>query len=364
MRFLNKIKDLSIVLFSSFLTFAFIEFGYRALKNNTKVDKFVNRTMLFESGENFLNIEGVFKYYPNISIRSLTLYSKQKPKSILDLLFVSESVISTNNAGLVMKADLNARDSVLFVIGDSFTEGQGALPWFYSLEKSHEITNYKLVNLGILGTGPVQWNSLSNLITRNFELDVKGSVINIIAGDMNRSQWNFHKRELDCLRNTKCDYSFGFQGFNFKDHLTISDIKSSVLADINKNEKNKKSEIFLLKNFLKRSQVFEDIYYYFKSPSDSERIKKNETALVSLRNKVKGNIFINVVSQKGINSSNYLNNYLASQLIKFLNDNNFNYKWCNIPLDGFYENDGHPNVKGYKILKDCTSNALSKLKQN
>ena len=99
-------------------------------------------------------------------------------------------------------------------------------------------------------------------------------------------------------------------------------------------------------------------------PSDSEKIKENEKALISLKNKVEGNIFINVVSQKGINSRNYLNNYLARQLIKLLNDNDFNYKWCNIPLEGFYENDGHPNEKGYNVLRECTSNALMKLKQN
>ena len=153
------------------------------------------------------------------------------------------------------------------------------------------------------------------------------------------------------------------QGFNFKDQLTINDIKSSVLADIKKNLKNKKSEKFIFKKFLKSSQVFEDIYYSLRSPSDSEKIKENEKALISLRDKVKGNIFINVVSQKGINSSNFMDNYLARQLLKFLNDNDFNYKWCNIPLEGFYENDGHPNEKGYKILSDCTSNALKKIKQ-
>ena len=39
-------------------------------------------------------------------------------------------------------------------MGDSFTEGQGATPWFYELEKDFSGSVIKPVNLGILGTGP------------------------------------------------------------------------------------------------------------------------------------------------------------------------------------------------------------------
>ena len=65
--------------------------------------------MLFESGTNFRNYDNFFKYEPNISIRSVTLYSKTNPVNVDDVIIEYDYIISTNNAGLVMNADLKKK---------------------------------------------------------------------------------------------------------------------------------------------------------------------------------------------------------------------------------------------------------------
>ena len=65
----------------------------------------------------------------------MTLFTKEEIVSPNDIIIETDYNIETNNLGLVMKKDIYKNDRVLLVIGDSFTEGQGAEPWFYDLER-------------------------------------------------------------------------------------------------------------------------------------------------------------------------------------------------------------------------------------
>ncbi len=363
MNWIDKLKGIIIVFLSVSISFIGIEYSYRIIADKSM---FVIRSMLFESGDNFKNFKDFFKYYPNTSIRSVTTYSKAKPTKISDIVIEYDYVISTNNAGLVMQKDLKNVDKVIYIIGDSFTEGQGASPWFYEMEKFYENTNVKLVNLGILGTGPAQWNNLRNHITQEFNLIVEGLVINIIPEDMTRGTWVFNEAELKCLSTSVCSYFGGFQGFNFKVSKNNNEIKKSVLtASINKtSERN-------FKDFVKRSQVIFDIYRYIRnifknsSPKLSENsllnIRTNEKALLNLQRAAKNKVFVNIVSLKSMNSKNFNNDIITKKLIDFLENNKFNFKWCDIPRDGFHEIDSHPNKKGYETLQKCTEEALKVL---
>ena len=115
------------------------------------------------------------------------------------------------------------------------------------------------------------------------------------------------------------------------------------------------------KDFVKQSHVIIDIYRYIKKFNKSSPIEANEEALLALRRDVKNKVFVNVVSLKGINSRNFSNHTSTKNLIEFLENNKFNFKWCDIPSDGFHKNDSHPNEKGYITLQKCTEDALKTL---
>lgn len=364
MSWIDKIKAISVISISSFLGFFIIEYSYSYIKGNSSNDSFINRTMLFETGHNFINHKGYFKYFPNAEIRNLTLYSKSDPKSIGDIEIAYDYLIRTNNMGLVMQADVIHNDRVIFVIGDSFTEGQGASPWFYDLEKSYENPKEKIVNLGILGTGPQQWENLALAISGELKLDVRASVVNIVPDDMLRGVWVLAERELDCLYHALCDYKFGFQGYNFKPQESYDDIKLSVLNTLSESTGNlgEKSyfDVNTIKNFIKRSSIIRDIYrsLYKKNHKDQEL---NEDSLLALNKAVNGNLYVNVVSQKTINSTNFTSYRPARELIDFLKEHGIKYSWCDIPIDGYHRYDPHPNANGYKVVRSCTKNSLEKL---
>ena len=367
MSWTNRAKEASIFLASTAAAFLILELSYRLVSGNDSKNDYSEVTMLFESGKNFQNHNGYFKYFPNRSIRSMTLYSKKQARSVEDIVIEYDYRIKTNNIGLVMEGDLHPREKVAFIIGDSFTEGQGATPWFYRLEDSDYRWPLRLVNLGILGTGPMQWKKLADSITEQLELRVDASVINIIPGDLNRPIWTFKDRELRCLYNVDCDYTFGFQGFHFHNEYGKEDVKLSVLNSLIKGSEeqalfDRDYQIEIIKDYAKNSRVILDIYRYFQSKFFyGQVVQKNEEALLSIRDSVKGKLFVNVISEKNVNSTNFERNFFASLLIKFLEENEIDYSWCDIPSNGFHKNDGHPNSTGYETLKRCTEDALDKV---
>ena len=363
MSWTNSLKALAIISLSTIISFFLVEYSYRYIKDKDPKSDYNIRTMLFEAGDNFQNFNGYFKYFPNQEIRSTTLYSKSEPTSIDDLVIEYDYLIRTNNFGLVMKRDVSPNEHAIFVIGDSFTEGQGASPWFYELEDSYDANGAQIINLGILGTGPQQWENLASSTTQQLGLEVVATVVNIIPDDMNRPVWTFKQRVLNCLHNASCDYVFGFQGYNFVSKESNHDIKLSVLNSIinSPNRFSSGSTFSSIKDFLKQSHVIVDLYNFFKPKPSSSALTDNEAALLSLNEAVSRNLYVNVVSQKSINSINYSDHKTAKRLIEFLNENQIKHKWCDIPVDGFHKNDGHPNAYGYNILRECTRYALSKL---
>lgn len=361
MTWIDRITAVSIVCISIVVSFSIFEYSYRYLWVDSPSIDFKHRTMLYATGENFKNYDGYFKYFPNKEIRSTTIYSRSEMKSIEDLVIVYDYLVRTNNIGLVMQNDVLPNDSSIFVIGDSFTEGQGASPWFYDLENTFSISKSKILNLGILGTGPQQWENLASAITKEFQLDVRAIVINVIPADMARGVWTFHPRELDCLHHTLCDYKLGFQGYEFKEQESYDDIKRSILGDLGKPEQavpTSETIITKLKKIIKMSRVAEDLYHYYIRSNIVPNREPNEASLLALKKAVSGNFYVNVVSQKGTDSSNYENNKNATKLIEFLQRNKIRYKWCDIPAAGFHRYDSHPNADGYKVLRKCTQNAL------
>ena len=363
MSWTDSIKAVAIISVSTIMSFFIVEYSYRNIIHEYLNKDFVHRIMLFELGNNFRNHDDYFKYFPNEEIRSTTLYSKSKPTSIDDLVIEYDYIIHTNNFGLVMRRDVLPNERAIFVIGDSFTEGQGASPWFYELEDSYDVTKPKILNLGILGTGPQQWKNLASSTSKELGLDVVATVVNIIPGDMDRNVWTFKERELNCLYRALCYYVYGFQGYKFVPEESNDDIKRAVLNRLinSKNVTNSSDLSFgTIKDILKQSRVIVDLYRYFYIDKSSY-VLSNEASLLALREAVSGKIYVNVVSQKNISSSNYANNNNAKRLIDFLHGNQIKYKWCDIPVDGFHKNDGHPNANGYKILRECTRDALDEL---
>ena len=210
----------------------------------------------------------------------------------------------------------------------------------------------------------MHWRKLANDVTKEYGLSVRGTVINIIPADMERNIWNLKPRVLSCLHHALCDYNYGFQGYKFASNETYDDIKRKVLKSINRpiieNSNMNYGYYEKLKMFVKKSEVIVSIYEMLKRYT-LNTTRQNGEALLALSDAVNGNVFVNIVSQKTVNSINYSDYPPAKNLINFLKINNINHVWCDIPADGFHINDSHPNARGYAILRNCTRKALDKI---
>lgn len=346
-------------------TFYILEISYRFLSKNDNIDL---KVMLYQIGKNFKNEKDFIIYHPNQKIRHMTLFTKREIKSLKDIIIETDYFIETNNLGLVMKNEISQNDNVILIIGDSFTEGQGDIPWFYKLED----TNYnqvKLMNLGIMGSGPMGWLSLTNYVKNKNKLKIEGAVINIILPDLLRQKWTLNQRQIDCLQNGFCEYKGAFQGIDFNEYNTYEKIINYEF--INKDRKIGSGNdikinqgfITFVKSILKKSKLLKDIYYGFvkKNFMDKKIYENNINAILKINQISKDNLYVNIVSTKKINQNNYKLNNNYNNFIEFLKIKKINYSFCNIDADGFHKYDDHPNKKGYNQLKECTSKSLLNL---
>lgn len=362
------LKNFTTLTVSLVLSFLMGEFAWRMWTHVPNETTFTHRMMLFQYGENFQNTSQIFKYFPNKVIRSVTLYSTENPAEKSDIALEYDYLIHTNNAGLVMRQDIDPVRSHLYIIGDSFTEGQGATPWFYRLEETENTKHEQLINAGLLGTGPSQWQLLVDQLVSAGSTHLVGAVINIIPYDLHRGVWNFNTRELNCLRNLQCDYNFGFQGFDFSKHATEAEILEAAILALKASKSSARSDgrdnyLELVKELLKRSKLLLELNYLLREiPANNKASEKNFTALLQLKERFGGRVVVNVIAQKGMPADQFQNHRDARSLLRFLESQNFDFFICDIPQEKFHKYDGHPDASGYAYLEQCNARGVNRIR--
>jgi hypothetical protein len=119
-----------------------------------------------------------FGYEPGSSVRQVVVVVTNQGRAI-----EYDTTLTTNNLGLVQKRSLSPGETAVVVIGDSFTEGVGAPPWFYELEA--EIGDeIRLANLGVVGTGAQHWERALAWFAEDHH--VAGLVVVFIEDDLLR----------------------------------------------------------------------------------------------------------------------------------------------------------------------------------
>ena len=376
------IKDILRISFFSIIGFLLVEMVFRFVSdlNPLSENEFTRNSLLFQSGDNFLNIDNFFSYYPNKSIRISSIFYSQPLADLSDIRIEYDYTIETNNAGLVMKEDIFKGDDVILVMGDSFTEGQGAQSWFYDVEKLDQVP-FKLVNLGQLGTGPQTWELVKDYLVLKYDLNIKGIIINLIIPDLTRDVWNFNDQQLKCLRFADCSYHGGVMGFDFKRLNFDSEIATDFIDHVNEvdnkiaphNQVAWQFEYF--KDILRKSRSLVAIKSFLSlqlNPKISRKVDKNILALQRLFNSVGKNKRIILINTKPYSQSPLIekkSNIFKRMVYAGIEEDHL--VWCNPTLAGFHPNDSHPNSHGYAKLKSCFINSImglelpfSKVSQN
>ncbi len=355
MKKINFFLAISSFLVGIILIEFFFILKYSNISKEYKLSLNDKRFMLFSEGNVFSNIDKIFKYYPNQKIISKTFYK-------IDNTWKKEYEyeIVTNNFGLVQKDDIKTNSPSILFLGDSFIEGQGSYSWVNKFNGKFE--NYQIINGGIIGTGPQQFELLEKHISNKFQ--VEKLIFFYIGDDLRRNIFNISDNSLSCLKDhTNCIGNENFYGFPFTqkppfEFLNFLDKYRKEQTD-NKNFYNitkfKVKKFFLELNTVKIIKNFIKQKFYI---SKNEYIQRNFRSIENLFKKYKNSIiFVQLTSKNEIIYGQEYDTFYAEQFIKQLTEKHF---VCDFERDikNYYKIDMHPNKKGYESLFNCVEKIL------
>ncbi len=348
-----------LVIFSTLITLFILEIIFRySLPKPFYYKYHQQQYRLYQQGKIFQNVNNFFKYEPNSSIRHEVFFD-------INNKFLKEYSyeIKTNNFGLVQEKDIYPSIPSILFLGDSFTEGIGSHSWVNNFQG--KIGNYQIINGGIFGTGPQQFELLEKHINKYY--NIEKVVFLYTSGDIERDPFNFSEQNFKCLNNyLMCKGFESYYGFPIKNMNPESFLKQL------KSFRDTKEDKITWKKIRRKIKSLIANLYIIKIPrnylqnnfykSKNEKIIKNFNSITNLVNKYGENIiFIQIQTMDEIfnKKKNYYSIY-SEKFIRSLTQKHYNCEFEN-DISFFYYNDGHPNKKGYEKLYKCVSEIINNI---
>lgn len=316
------------------------------------------RLMFFSQGEVYRNKDwGGFVYAPNARIHARTYYitSPSGPELAKEY----EYDIETNSYGLVQHSDIDRSKPAILFLGDSFTEGQGASPWFYGFEARWPTgSRYQIINGGIQGSGFEAWERLYKDISKT--ADIEKLVVIFISDDWTRSLWQLPQPWLDCLRlGLWCGGSDPFLG--------LPDDPNEAGLQIERLAKARLDFLALKKRargIFKSSQIYQQLLepaYELWRPAYKANFERNKDAALRLVTLLGSeNVLFFHIPQKDELPSGP--NTVGRQATKAIRENGLRFvdgfQKCQFKINDYLPHDGHMNAIGYGKLVKCIDDEL------
>ena len=321
------------------------------------------RRVVFLDGRDpiFRNYEDIFTYAPHNAIRNLTgFFSDSNFNVEYDYHF------QTNNFGLAQDSDtVPERDSIL-LLGDSFTEGQGAEPWFRLVSPEIDKLGYQGINGGFLGTGFEQWLKLERFLIAK-HVRIRKLVVLFISDDYQRPVWNLAPAQIQCLAAVslcRAEESYLYR-------LPPREELAGWVAKIRAARMPIRQKFWLVARAAALLPASYHIYKHFRNQSKnqnsiarSERAERQSRMAISELIGIYGPesvTFIHLPQKDEINGPNELG-LKARRAIQEAGGKLFDgFKLCRLTAQDYYSNDDHPNSAGYKKIAVCVNNVLKEV---
>lgn len=316
------------------------------------------RYMLFGTSDHFpafRNQGKIFSYSPNSSISATTYYEVES-----GLHKEYDYEFKTNNLGLVQKLNTDKDRPSILVLGDSFTEGQGATPWFYDLE-SRNSKPEQLINGGLLGTGFAQWKLLNDQLVDS-GIRINKVIVPFISDDYQRKIWNFPDRVLNCLGTVeKCKGDEGYFPKPKKDDEAFI----SKLREFRDNEYADKKAVKGQRFFRKYFPSLHFIVGYIKNEYKLRFKNPNPAAIEYLSGKYgKHIVFIHLPTKEELERGHAPDHMGQLAREKILNTGSKlvdGFNVCGLEPKDYFANDPHPNPVGYQKIASCVEKVMLEL---
>jgi hypothetical protein len=357
MSWIKEKANIILVAASCVVAICLFELISRYLVNQNDSNWVYLRYMLFSDrsgGKVFRNVKNFFIYEPNRVMHSQTYY-------FVNGNWVNEYdyLIPTNNLGLVQRNSTQSNFPSVLVLGDSYTEGQGASPWFEMFRKNFSQKYLQFVNGGIVGTGFQQWELLHDYLLTEGVI-VKHLVVIFISDDYRRGIWNFSTGTFGCLVDyQRCVGNEDFYGIpNDKDRDVYLEKLRAYRERALNSSFNQRIEHYLpattmIIRFLRDSLGSSEA-------GDSPR-SQNRKVIASLIARYKDDILFVHIPQKDevVNQRVDPLGYVTREDIKRLGGEFYDGQaHCNLTKEDFFVHDGHPNAIGYAKISACVTAAV------
>lgn len=336
---------IGILLVESFCWLFVPSIGWNAPSRDRRVVFFDGPGAIFE------NHDDIFTYLPHSEIRNVTAFFSEHAFGIeYDYRF------RTNNLGLTQHADIVPERESLLLLGDSFTEGQGAEPWFPLVSPAIDKLGYQPINGGVLGTGFQQWLKLDRYLAAK-NIQIRKLVVLFISDDYRRSVWNIQPDVSACLsasRLCRVAYSYFYR-------LPPQEEVSSWIDRVRMARGPSKPRPKLTAAALLPASF--SVYAYFSQLIRAAQAEQESRAAVAELIKIYGpeNVaFLHLPQKDEVGHGPDSLGMRARHAIEDAGGKLFDgFKLCQLTAADYYPNDDHPNKGGYNKIAACTTRVIN-----
>ncbi len=296
--------------------------------------------------------EKKYGFKENTEIREVAVYWNGKNYQV-----EFDNYFTTNNLGLVQKNPFDPKKETIVVIGDSFTQGMGSIPWFYKLEENWQDSRYQLINLGTIATGIEQWKYMLNWFADFGK--IKHIFICFISDDWERMRWV----PRDDLKLN----GFKFVPWNQRNDIIHNqnfmfyyiDKDTSIETILNKSESiriNLSKHNFHTFKLIKKVILDRKLYYIKKG--NIFKISKISLEEIVSAYGYKNITLFHIPQRDEVIQRSY--NALGQKIKEFISSHDLEYidglSLCGLKVNDYYEHDCHPNASGYDKIYKCLLN--------
>jgi hypothetical protein len=322
-------------------------------------DTGMQRLIYFFDGPDtiFRDFGETFTYVPHSDIRVLTVsYSDS------DFNIEYDYHIQTNNFGLVQDNDVIPERDSLLLLGDSFTEGVGAGPWFRLVSPEIYKLGYQPISGGIGGTGFSGWRKLEQYLTAA-DIRIRKLVVLFISDDYHRPVWNVRLGELRCFSDLSlCRVE---EGVYFRYRLPPPEELSSWIARI------RTGRVATLKARAKALlpatyRAYESLKLRL-SPAMAREERREQESRAAIAEFIKAygpeNVaFIHLPQKEELASGPDDLGLETRRSIEEAGGKLFDgFKLCRLTAADYHPNDQHPNSRGYAKIAACTITIINEM---
>jgi len=306
---------------------------------------------------------GGHRYEPNatVKIRLFSITDLNAPR----LAKVYDYQLTTNAYGLIQQREPIRNKPAILLLGDSFTEGQGARPWFYEVESRWPAqAPYQLINGGLFATGFEYWSRLYRYLSST--LTVSKVVIIFISDDWNRLVLQFDPEHRRCLDSSQyCQPWMPFYGLPDEPTEAMREVERLGRARaefVRSGEQRRPIERVALYRVLFRP-AYAKARAYIKGESFEDMVFAiNKRSLLEIVAAVgSDNVILLHLPQKeqvdvGVDPLGLKAREVVRQAGLRLVDG---FERCGLGPADFPERDGHPNADGYRKIGMCVERVIA-----